>query len=283
VVKFVDQAIPQDLVDTWNALTAPGKLNQGTSGTARAAKKLKKVGKRKKQPADVRYFYQIATTLARMVGMLEDNQQRKDFIHDQAQALMVGVFDQRYWRKLTVTNAVSIESMPTSVADPSPPAYAYRSPENMPTIPSYPAGSYTSGVSRYIGATVAGLFKDSSYRWRRQLFVTPVAAGSIDDNPIVMSWVTTIAIDTSMRGSRPMVSVQAQFYRSAQDGSQFSSTTPPLVKKTSFYWRFKVPPSTVPFYHSSQLRRITKVITPVMKKDGNGTPGPSSSNQEFVQ
>lgn len=270
MAKITDQNIPPELANLYARLVSPMKAAAPPTRKIRTRRAVKRPKPIRKMSATVKNFYRAATAAGIKSGLKADTKELTDFAYSQAKLLMVGVFNPKIWEEITTIAQTTLEEAPTSTENLTPGAYAYRDTANRPTTPTYTGGAPTAAAKGYTGSTSGQLFRDTSYRWRRLTFDAVDIQGNQDTTPVILLWDTQIGIAANRRGSRPMLSLVFQAYKSGADGTKSTDLTPPLLKKTTFYWRFKIPPTVAPFYNATITRKISMVINGLLKKDGTG-------------
>lgn len=268
MVRVTDQSIPPALQAIFNALVSPQKAGATGSQKQRTRRKARTPKGRKKVSPQLKQYQRAATALAHRLGYNIETPGYRNFIYAQTQGLILGILDPRYWRQVLQSPAETIRSEPTSAEDFTPKPYAYRDPLNRPTTPTYPNGYITSGPAGYRGETTANLFRDIFWSWRRITYWPDQPGASVDVSPLYVRWIVNVGVAASTRGSRPMISLELKAHKSGTGGTAKESTVPPLTKRTSLYWRFKMPPTTAPFFNTYQLRRVARVINGSLKRDG---------------
>lgn len=268
--KITGQSIPPDLEAIYAALTSPGKITQGADGTIRLKKGKTKPGKKPPRNLDLLAFYRIAEIVAEEAFTNSGRQIPPNFVYLMVQDLVLGIVSTAYFRRCKVELSTTLESIPVSSEDLDPPPYGYRTVNNWPTVPVYPDGSATSAAPGYAGQKVGTLFKDTYWRWRKLAFSSRAINKIKGEERVLLKWAPRVNIDAGSRGSRPMLSLFLSAHICGETGSAMDSLAPPLHEKYSFYWRFKIPPSSPPYYHSYQLRNIVKPFARIAKKSGSG-------------
>ena len=264
------QNVPPDLMAQFAAITSPGKINQGENGTVRQKAGIKKPARAKAKNLDLIAIQKIAERAALFHGPDKGTQEYKDFVFTVTQQLLSGIVDYNYFRNLWESDRVTLESAPVSVVDPNPPPYSYRIAENQPSRPTYPDGTPSSLPPGYTGNTTEQVFKDTSLRWLKQTFRSNSINQPNAEADIYLRWQPRITISTSNRASRTMLSLYLSAKMCGQYGSALNQTTPPIMEKTSFYWRYKIPPSLPPYFNLTHDRMIAKALSRIIKKSGTG-------------
>ena len=270
--KITGQTIPPALEALYLAITSPGKVTQGADGTIRLKKNKKKPKKQPKPNPDLLAFRATAEIVWTKLGHGLDEPGAEQFIFDLVRELAVGVINPKYFRRCQLTDARTLETVPTCTVDTNPPPYGYRTPLFKPTVCAYPNGTATTSQPGFHGGKVGDEFHDLYLSWRKLSFDSYWLDEPDLAKRVVMQWDSTITIDTSARGSRPMISLNLFSVIAAPGAPALTIDKPPIMAKTILYWRFKVPPSAAPFYHSYQVRKITKSLARLAKKQGTGTP-----------
>lgn len=266
--KITGQNVPPSLLALYTRLVSPGKVTQGADGSLRLKKGKKKPKKTPPESLDLGGFQRIAEIVANVYFTQQSKPIPANFVFNLTQDLLLGVVPGKYFTRCKLQSAVTLESIPTSVPDPNPPPYGFRTNQFLPTIPTYPDGSSTSDPPGYYGEKVALRFEDKWLRWKKWIFKAWAFSFPEGAERVLLIWDCTISINTAARGSRPMVSLNLKTYQGGITAPAIASTTPPIQKKTNLYWRFPPPPSGSPFYHSSQVRRVVKPMARLVKNSG---------------
>lgn len=270
MAKFVTQSIPPGMQLLWEKHTSPAKATQGPNGVIKLKKHKKEPNKKPRPNLNRLAFKAIATTIAKEVYTDQKKGTPPDFVFNLTQDLILGIIDTKYFSKCKVESAVNLESTPTHSADLNPPPYGWRTQLFLPSIPAYPNGTVSPNPQKYTGQKIGGLFADTLLRWRKIVFKSYTASLPNGAARTLIKWDTTIHVIATSRGSRPMLSLNLTASLSPVTGGAVSSTTPPIVKKTTFYWRFKIPPSTPPYYNAYQPRREVRAGARIIKQTGTG-------------
>lgn len=272
MAKVTDQNIPTELKALYDALASSNVAGTSAAAAIKQKKGSKKPRKKKRSNLDLVAFRDCAEEIANRLGMHPATIAFRDFVNAQIRELILGIYNAQYWEKLTPDSALTYESNPISVVDTSPPPYAYRDPLNQPTLPSYAVGTLTGAAPGYAGHTSASIYSDDYLRWRRMVFTLENIKDPKPARWLLMRWDVRIDVNTNTRGSRPMFALNILSQICNLTASACDSPMPPLLKKTSLYWRFKIPPSSAPFYNTYQVRKISKPLTRITKNSGIGEP-----------
>lgn len=270
MAKISGQDVPIDLQTLWAALVAPGKITQGADGSIKIKKNKKKPNKPPRRDLDLVALQSIAKLVEKEHFTDLGKTPPQDFVFNLTRELLLGIFDPEYFVQCEVESAATLESVPTYSADLNPPPYGFRTPLFMPSVPVYPNGTPTASPPTYTGQKIGTLFADTLLRWRKIVFKAKAIDKNKGEERVLMRWDTTITIDATSRGSRPMFSLHVKGAISTDTGGALSSTEPPIMFKTSLYWRFKLPPTTPPYFNTYQVRRIVKPFARFAKKTGTG-------------
>lgn len=274
MVKLINTVVPPEISAIYAALVSPQKRGATGSTKNRTRRAARKPIKRKKRNIELLSMIDAATALAKKLGINPGSPDGAAWIYDESRRLIVGAFNETYWQPVPRLGNKTIRSDPTSAPDGAPPAYDYRVEDKLPTIPTYPTGSLSTGKAAYSGVLSGGYFRDTFLKWRRLTFSVSQPKAAASEVPLILSWVARIDISASNRASKPMLSLQMIAKHGSAATGFAVSLDAPIAKKTNFYWRFAIPPSVAPYYNSYQIRRITRVLNGRMKSDGT-TPDTS--------
>lgn len=268
--KITGQAVPAELLALYTAITSPAKVTQGADGVLKLRKNKRKPKRRTRENLDLIALQKTARRVALLLGYTDGSQAYKDFLFTLTRELMFGIFDLAYFRPCDIRHAMTFVSTVTSVVDPTPPPYSYRLPDQRPTIPTYSSGLPTSMEPGYEGFLVGVDYKDSYLRWRKISFDSPYLQDVRAQENVLVRWNCRIDIKASKRGSRPMLSLNLKMQTCREFDSALDTYEPPIVKKTSFYWRFKMPPSDAPYFNTYQVRSVVKGGARIHQSSGTG-------------
>jgi hypothetical protein len=270
MAKVTGQSVPPELVTLWNQLTAPAKNSQGANGSMRASKIAKKPRRPPRKNLDLIAFQDIARNVEKIHFKNLGKAAPANFVFAMTRDLILGVVDAKYFQTCTVDSTVSFEAVPTNIVRNPQPPYSYRLTGMLSTKPTYPAGTLGSAGAWYEGnaSTIDGngVFVDTLWRWKKRVFDAEALDETEPDKKILMVWDCTIQINTSTRASRTMLSLVMTAHKATAGTAECVSPGPPLIKPKSFYWRFKVPPTSAPYYHSSQVRKVVLPMARMIKK-----------------
>jgi hypothetical protein len=275
MAKVTDQTVPTELQELFYALTSPGKLTQGADGDIKIKRNKKKPNKEPAPDLDLLAFKRLATTIADERPDALNGVPRATFIYNLTRDLILGNFDPEYWEAVEEDDATTFVSTPSSIPDPDPPPYGYRTPLFLPTIPTYPDGTPTDDPPGFFGEKETGYFVDRYLVWRKVFFKPQALSHAAPISRCVMLWETVITMDASSRGSRPMLSLHARATLCRSGAPDLTEAPPPTEKKTIFYWRFRMPNGGPPYYFANAPRRIVKPLSRFALIQGAG------DNQSF--
>ncbi len=268
--KITGQAVPAELLALYTALTSPAKVTQGADGVLKLRKNKRKPKRRTPENLDLIALQKTAHRVALLLGYPEGSQPYKDFLFTLTRDLLLGIFNPDYFRPCVIRHAMTFVSTVESIVDPTPPPYSYRVTDNRPTIPTYSSGLPTSLPPGYEGFTVGVDYKDSYLRWRKISFLSPYINEPYAQETVLIRWNCKINISASKRGSRPMLSLNLKMQTCREFDSALDTYEPPIIKKTSLYWRFKMPPSDAPYFNTYQVRSIVKGGSRMHQNSGTG-------------
>jgi len=270
MAKVTAQSIPPELAVLWGALTSPGKLAQGADGAIKIKRNKKNPDKEPPADKDLDALRAVAELVADANPDAWQSTGRPTFVFDLLKSIVLGNFNPDYFDEVLPTTTEYLQSVPTSVIDPAPPPYGYRTPVFLPSVPTYPPGSPVAFTPGYHGEKQSGLFIDTYLNWAKITY-KPQALNEPDALALmVMFWATDISINTSSRGSRPMLSLAAVGMLCKTGAPTITSTAPPIEKISSLYWRFRMPQGGPPYYNATTGRRIVKALKRLAKIQGSG-------------
>lgn len=270
MAKVTGQTIPPQLAALYAALAGPGKVTQGPNGTLHLKPGNKRPKKKPRRNLDLLAIQRIAQIVDEELQRENGKPNPPNFVYNLTQDLILGIFNPDYFIKCKVKSAVTLSSAPTYIADPAPPPYSFRDPAFLPTKPTYPDGVLSSGNGAYVGRRELGLFADTNLKWRKIEFTAGAISQVKGEERVLIRWETRINIAATKRASRPMLSLLLQAHICTANAPQLLGTTPPIINRSSLYWRFKIPPSVAPFYNSYQIRKEVKPFGRIARKSGTG-------------
>lgn len=215
---------------------------------------------------------QAAEEICRRLGLLEGSEEWRAKRYEQRTALLAGIFDPRYWKKCALISESFFTSTPTSIPDPSPPPYSFRIVSNLPTIPTYPPGVADSGPAGYAGSKVGDYFEDQSLSWLESLFELVSATRSTKDEPTFFKWSPRLDIESTTRGSRPMLSLLVRADLVEWDSPIITDHDAPVSAPISFYWRYNVPQTLPPYFQAEKDRDIVGFVPDASTPDTTPVP-----------
>lgn len=281
MAKIVDQLIPPGLQELWAKLNSPNSLNATSPKTIRAKKANRKPNKKKRRNLDLIAMKNLALIVQQEYFIAEGKTPPPDFVHTLVQDLILGIINPEYFRQCKLDYQQTLESVPDSLYMDSMPPYGWRSPTYLPSVSAWPNGIVTTEPPGYFGEKVStvinnleepevSFFADKWLRWRRLVFKSKNTELNEGAARMLMRWNCTVSAQATTRGSKPMFSLNLRAALASFSDSVLTTNEPPTHNRSVFYWRFKLPPSTPPFYASYQVRRETKVLSRILKKSGSG-------------
>lgn len=262
MARITDQDIPGALVALFGSYAAKGKATQGASGTLRARRRVKKRPyKRRPNKYHAALWplcLEAATNYAaRYTGTPIPPLALRIF----AQAKR-GTFPAKWWTSLIHSTTTYHSTAPTSAPRPSPNPYAYRDPNNRPTIPTYPAASAGAAPARYTGATTAQEFKDTLLVFRRDTFTADPPAGLHAGTRLIYQATGNTSAAASTRAARPLLGLTAAAAAGAPGVSPITNTAPPIGKGAAVYPRYRNKKTPAPYYSASAAYNLTRLLNP---------------------
>lgn len=252
-------------------LVSESKKAAPSGGALRAKKGKKKTKKIPKPESDEKAFRALAEILAVDDGLTPGAPDFGAFVFARMDEFSRGIVNPAYFRLCKVHTAQTLESIPTSVADPAPPPYGYRTESFMPSIPTYPDGAVTTSPVGYSGAKSGGLFVDQFLRWRKIRFNSKINSKPDQAKRALYQHVAVISVAASSRGCRPAFSYNLVAHHLKSGSPALLSTKPPLSKVSGLYWRFHPPIGGPPYYAATLARDILKPFSSISTDDGTGS------------
>lgn len=259
MVKLVGLDVPPELAQLWDkyaSLTAVGQGPDEPIRTRRAATIPKP-----KRWTTRRAYQRIAEQLLEGLRWQGVPDIPADFIKQETARLTAGFLDPRYWQQCTQTATTTIKSTPSSVADDTTDAYAYRDPAKLKTTPTYPAGAAFAATPKSSGAVSAGRWRDGDWIWRRTIFALDQVTNG--NTPVALIWKSsgTITVAATVRGSRPMHSLVMKAFTCLPGDPPITTLAAPAHPFTSIYSRYTPPDVVAPYYASVIPAELFKPIS----------------------
>ena len=259
---ITDQSVPPEYADQMAAILSTLPSAPGVPGQART----RRAARMSANTYTVRTaFAALADAVAYLADKLQyppRSQPRRGFEYARLRELLTGEVNPDYWQQLPAPVRRIFTSTPSSIPDPDPPPYAYRDPANLPTIPTYPDGTLTTGTPLYSGSTSAGYFNDDNLTWSRSTYnlITPI--DDDDRAPVIARVTADLDISTDARASRPMLSLLTRSEFGPAASIDPDDPTPPLAEPSSYYWRYEIPPSSAPYFALDYQRQVLARLIP---------------------
>lgn len=181
-----------------------------------------------------------------------------------------------FWEHASLVSVDYLHSTPIVQIDTDPPPYAYRTEFKRPSRATYGDGTATTGPARHTGNLVADIYYDTSLTWQRSIFaLNEPLTGSTMANAI-LKFNPTMEVNTDHRGSRPMLSYIVRCYLTDETGA----ANPPVTSPTediavsgpgvgrgsiSKYWRYVMPMTAAPFFHTTQQMKMTAQLSNIAR------------------
>jgi len=248
-MKITDQTIPPELAALYAKLISRKPTLAGTSFAARTKPRaLKKAPKRKKRKSLRDYEAAVEMILDNIMDI--HNSPSLDTLRVTLLAeLKRGNFNLLYWVQCEKTGSIFLKNFPTSAPWTGTRNYAYPDPTNMPSIPTYGAGTTVTSYPLYRGYTVDNTFKDYALRWRRSIFKLSNPCLKGDTEPVYLSLVGNIYVEADVRPSRAMLSAIIKHWLVKNTSDRLTTVEAPTSKPISALWRYKTPRGEAPYFN----------------------------------
>ncbi len=262
MARITDQDIPGALVALFGTYAAKAKATQGANGALRARRRVKRKPYKKRpnkyHAALWPLCVEAATNYAaRYTGTPIEPTARRIFA-----AAKRGDFPAKWWTALIHATTTYHTTAPTSVERTSPNPYAYRDPNNRPTIPTYPAASAGAAPARYTGSTAAQLYRDTLLVFRRDTYKADPPAPLTDATRIIYQATGNTTAAASIRAARPLMGLCIASAAGAAAVAPITNTAPPLGKGSQVYPRYKNKKTPAPYYSASAAYDLTRLLNP---------------------
>ena len=269
-MRITDQDVPPELVELYDDLIS-------TTGTGPDAGSVARTRRGARLPQGGSTPSENSAALAAAVEALIKKWAKRispyaipGFRARRLDELKQGFFNPEYWTACGISSETHYTSTPTSVPDPDPPPYDYRTTSNLPTLPTYPDGEAGAGPCGVFGATSGDYFEDQGWSWKRVNFELLREIENIADEPALLQISATFTINTDARGSRPMLSMLIKPNLCNTGDAILTDATPPIVGARSLYWRYRIPETDPPYFDLQQDRQAIMVLGP--SAIGTATP-----------
>jgi len=247
---------PPDQAQAFGELVSPDPQAPMTGGRARTRRGARQK-KPPQQPSEAKIQAQLtASLIVFRLGRPDSLPDERALKYAIEREILTGYFNTDYFLECELLDTTYLSDEPDSVPDPAPRPYGYRIAGNLPTVPTYHNGLTAAGPSRYQGFLTGEYFHDHLLVWSRRLFNLPTLSPDGRIEPAWHKFEGQLTINTDARGSRPMCSVLMKFRLTNQGENPLQYDDSPTFEPLSFYWRFKPPLGTAPYYHVTQPVRL---------------------------
>lgn len=244
----------------------------GAGGTKTRATKRRGSGRQRKkavEPYPENAFLDAATYIERKISPDSTERELMPIIRKRVRDMKAGIFDPLWWTDAQLISTEYLSCSPSSVPDPNPPPYDFRTSANLPTIPTYTDGTPGATGMAYNGSKHGSYFQDDDLSWGRFVYSLKENATKIGEIYAFAIIDPTMTIQASHRASRPMLSIiTSACITDSTDAVQ--NTTAPVTegiapsaptqsrKAQSHYWRYKIPRTTPPYFNTVKPRKIVR-------------------------
>lgn len=255
-MKIIDPNVPPELESRYKELVSTtatvvvGLYYTRTSKVARRVKRGKKPSILKQQ------LHAAVGNLLTLLGLKPGSQAWNDRRYLEEQKLLDGYFDPEYFVKREPVLVDYFTCAPVNIPDPDPPPYAFRSPSNLPSKVTYPAGTPDAAPICYEGQLVGSYFHDTKLTWARYMYGLSPLVRKNEEGSVFWDWWPTFTVTTDARGSRSMFSALSSLRLTGPTGSPLTDDTPPTTNKESYYYRYYTPARQTPPYATEMQRHV---------------------------
>ncbi|HEY6022157.1 MAG TPA: hypothetical protein VIY48_20500 [Candidatus Paceibacterota bacterium] len=271
MAKVTNQVIPPELDTAARRLITPFITLGGPVTKARKRKGTRRSSKKTPAPEGLNDFTPAARYVAQLMSPNKSTRQNAALVRALVRDMKAGIFDLRYWVRAELVSTEYLSNNPTSVPDPNPPPYNYRTPLFLPTIPTYTDGTTGAAGMAYAGSKHGTYFQDDSLSWGKYIYELPAKIAG--DQPLFAFAVITgnVSVTSSARASKPMLSLISSAAIVNANDSAVTSKAPitagiPVSAPTqtrlmqSHYWRYRIPKTTPPYFNRVGLRPIVRNV-----------------------
>lgn len=260
-MKINGKNVPNEYNQRYNDLISRTNKNLVVDTTQRTRKKAKKpkTAKSKPKPTKRDLYRYVIRSLALYFGKDGDSPEEIAWQNDRMNELLAKSPSATWWRTVTPQQTQYFTSHPQSAADLDPPAYAYRTPDNLPSLMSYGMGDPSSAPLAATGSLKNGYFSDDALTWAAFKFKLPEPAGYSIEYPLLVRVSLAIRAICDKRGSRPMFSYRFRITPCADEPDLANWNVPPLTASLTGYYRYKPPLGVAPYYDAS-LTRLDYIV-----------------------
>lgn len=248
-MKYTGQDIPPELLSAYKELISNASATMPTDGTARTRRSARQPIPRDKAKPDE--WAAVAAQVYKEIKGIPGIDTKGNFISEEYNRLKDGIFNPIYWLEAQEASRHYLTSTAENTPNPDPPPYAYRDPENMPSLVTYPNGTIDEDPMRTSGATISGYWHDLQMVWERSSYELTQNGQRPAQLPLCWTTAGAIVADADMRASRSMLGIIAKASLTDTDDPSADTTEPPTHPMISLYWLYDIPPTDPPYYHAT--------------------------------
>jgi len=270
-VKVTDQSIPPELQAAYSALLSAKPALAGSSFIVKTKPNATASLIIKPKRQSIKDFENAVDFLIEYLTAKDHVAPPKAFRNDQLQKLKQGIFDPLYWVKCPVESEVIYSNNPTSAAWTLPRAYAYPDAAKQPSVPTYGAGTVSSGNPAYSGQLTGDTFFDVLLKWKRSIFALKNSFSHDSKEPLFLKMTGSLTASADLRPSRAMVSAIIKRWIVQAGSSRLTTTEAPTIKPLQVYYRYRTPRGDAPYFNYVYSTEIIKSIRAAKFYEETGT------------
>jgi SPRY domain len=164
-----------------------------------------------------------------------------DWLNDRFQELKSKTFNEDYWVKAEQIALDTIEATATPSEWTGQRNYSYPDENNVPTKTAYGTGSISAGDPSYNGATVDGVYSDSSLKWWRIVYRLATTMTKQSPRPLYIHVTGTLRNQYDGRPHRASLSLLIGREICLAGAAPESSLEAPLQDVISAWYRYQLP------------------------------------------
>lgn len=265
-MKLTATNVPPELAEEFARLVSINTAPPNGQTTGRTRRAVKRPGRKKRASATLADAYALANELAAYFRISTTKTTGQHWIVARAAAIYTGKVEPEWWEYAIEHSTGTVYAEISSIENLNPSPYAYRDPDNRPTIPTYTALDETDEAPRYEGSTTGDLYSDTYLSWRYKHWSIPEANAKGKKPPVWIVVTGSLVVAASNRGSRPMFSLMLRATRGDFADTAELDYLPTDQAAKSYFWRYVVPDTPPPYFSATKPRRIVARV--------KGGPGP---------
>jgi hypothetical protein len=173
----------------------------------------------------------------------------------------MGLFDPEYWTELPLLDELYYRSSASGPEETDPPPYGYRNANFKPQQVTYSNGVPGSSPTRSNGFVTSTQWTDQFWTWEIAKFALLKPRPASQHLPIAITCSGQVTVAASDRGSRPMFSLLMKPFICTDGLAASLDLSPPIEDSISLYYRYRLPVTTPPYFHSQKARYASVAVS----------------------